>query len=240
MMSEIEPSEYPTIDVLDHGSVRLVDRMGDDLAVVSAARQSYGQPWRAGAAEGSDERLIRYLWRHKHSTPFEAVVFNFQVKAPIFVWRQWQRHRTWPFWSVNEQSGRYMQFSEEYYIPKPEIVGRQSLINKQGRAAADDLIAMRERDIDFYRASCARAFTDYRWLLGIGWPRELARCVLPLASYSVLSGRVDLWNLFNFLTLRCDERAQYEIRQYANAILDLIRPIVPVCVAAWEADHVAH
>lgn len=218
------------IQVLDKGFIRLVDHMGDDLAVVSAARQSYGQPWRSGAAEGSDERLIQYLWKHRHSTPFEAVVFNFQAKAPIFVWRQWQRHRTWPFWSINEQSGRYMELVEEYYVPSADVVGRQSSTNKQARDVSEPSDMMIPSMID-YASSCA--FEAYRALLNQGCPRELARTVLPLNTYSTLSGRVDLWNLFNFLTLRTDNHAQWEIQQYANAALELITPIVPVCVQAW-------
>lgn len=219
------------IKVLDHGFVNLVSHMGDDLAVVSAARQSFGQPWREGTAEGSDAKLINYLWIHKHSTPFEAVVFNFQIKAPIFVWRQWQRHRTWPFWSINEQSARYMELTEEFYVPDVSIIGEQSINNKQGR---QESTRNRENEIDSYSYHCRNSFAEYRFLLSIGWPRELARCVLPLSTYSTLSGRVDLWNLFNFLSLRLDTHAQWEIRQYAGAILEFIRPIVPVCVAAWE------
>lgn len=218
------------IQVLDKGFVRLVDHMGDDLAVVSAARQSYGQPWRSGVAEGSDERLIQYLWRHKHSSPFEAVVFNFQAKAPIFVWRQWQRHRTWPFWSINEQSGRYMELPEEYYVPSVEVVGRQSALNKQARDMSEPGNMAIPSIID-YASACA--FDTYHTLLNQGCPRELARIVLPLNIYSTLSGRVDLWNLLNFLTLRTDSHAQWEIQQYANAILELITPLVPVCIKVW-------
>lgn len=221
------------INVLDHGFVRLVDHMGSDLSVVRAARQSFDEGWRAGENESSDIRLINYLWRHKHSVPFEAVVFQFQVKAPIFVFRQWQRHRTWPFWSINEVSARYRELPEEYYVPDLKIIGAQSVKNKQGRSYTTDP-QLREHHLDLYKSSCKNAFIQYHILLQEGWPRELARCVLPLATYTTLSGKVDLWNLFNFLTLRNDEHAQYEIRVYAITLLKLIEPIVPVCVAAWQ------
>lgn len=223
------------IDVLDHGFVRMVDHMGSDLAVSRAARVSYDAAWRAGEDEGSDTRLINYLWKNKHTTPFEAVEFNFEVKAPIFVFRQWHRHRTW---SYNELSGRYRELSEEFYVPSPDMIGVQSANNKQGRAVEEwdaDAIAHRRPQVDDFRKHCERAFDVYRDLLDGGWPRELARSVLPVNTYSHMFAKVDLRNLFHFLDLRCDAHAQYEIRVYADAMLDLIRPIVPACVTAWEA-----
>jgi thymidylate synthase (FAD) len=126
------------IDVLDHGFVRLVDHMGDDLSIVRAARVSYDAAWRAGEDQGSDERLIRYLWKNHHTTPFEAVTFTFEVKAPIFVLRQWHRHRTW---SYNELSARYSELPEEYYVPDPKNIGcAESEANKQGRTEPLSLI----------------------------------------------------------------------------------------------------
>ena len=218
------------VDCLDHGYVRMVDSMGDDLSVVRAARVSYDAAWRAGEDQGSDHRLINYLWTHHHTTPFEAVTFTFEVKAPIFVFRQWHRHRTW---SYNELSARYRELPEEFYVPNPEIVGEQSAANKQGRdlsiAGAKRLAACQR-----IRSHCERAFAEYRDLLAEGWPRELARSVLPVATYSHMFATVDLLNLLRFLTLRCDAHAQYEIRVYAEAMRDLARDIVPVCIAAWE------
>jgi thymidylate synthase (FAD) len=219
------------IDVLDHGFVRLVESMGGDLSIVRAARVSYDAAWRAGEDEGSDARLIRYLWKNQHTTPFEAVEFQFEIKAPIFVLRQWHRHRTW---SYNELSARYRELPEEFYLPKPEIVGNQSASNKQARVITDEWRAERAREIAEIDRHCRQAFEQYRKLLASGWPRELARLVLPVTTYSHMFAKVDLKNLFHFLTLRCDAHAQYEIRVYAEAILMLIRPIAPTAVAAWE------
>lgn len=220
------------VDVLDHGFVRLVDSMGSDLSVVRAARVSHDAAWRAGEDQGSDERLIRYLWKHAHTTPFEAVTFTFEVKAPIFVFRQWHRHRTW---SYNELSARYRPLPEEFYVPDPAAIGVQSAANKQGRAVeAGPRLAHRADEIEVYQRQCSAAFALYRSLLDAQWPRELARGVLPVSTYSHMFATVDLLNLFRFLTLRCDEHAQYEIRVYADAMLKLIEPVVPVCVAAWQ------
>lgn len=222
------------IDVLDHGFVSLIDHMGGDLSVARAARVSHDAAWRAGESQGSDARLIRYLWQHKHSTPFEHVVFTFEVKAPIFVLRQWHRHRSW---SYNEVSARYRKLPEEFYVPEPENIGTQDAANKQGRWMGNsaDLIRDRVEELDVYRQSCKEGVTSYLVLLHRGWPRELARCVLPVSMYSHMFATVNLWNLFHFLTLRLDANAQYEIRVYAEAILELIESRVPVCVSAWRA-----
>lgn len=217
--------------VLDHGLIRLVDSMGSDLSVVRAARVSYDAAWRAGDNQGSDERLIRFLWNNNHTTPFEAVTFTFEIKAPIFVFRQWHRHRTWSF---NELSARYRELPEEFYVPDPAVIGTQSKDNKQGRDIDGEQYTPKEQ-IDAVRMANASAFLLYQNLLHLGWPRELARSVLPVATYSHMFATVDLLNLLKFLTLRCDAHAQYEIRVYADAIRDLIRPIVPVCLSAWEA-----
>jgi len=216
------------IDVLDHGFVCLVDSMGSDLSVVRAARVSYDAAWRAGENEGSDAKLLNYLWRNKHTTPFEAVTFTFEIKAPIFVFRQWHRHRTW---SYNELSARYRPLPEVYYLPDAVKIGQQATKNKQGREESE---ADRIDDLARVDAHCKRAFYEYGRLLEAGWPRELARMVLPLNTYSHMFATVDLLNLLKFLTLRCDAHAQYEIRVYAEAMRELIRPIVPICVAAWE------
>ena len=221
------------VDVLDHGFVRLVDYMGDDLSVVRAARVSYDAAWRAGVDEKSDEKLINYLWKHKHTTPFETVVFTFEVKLPIFVWRQWVRHRTWDKLSVNELSARYKELPEEYYVPKLEHIGGQSKSNKQGRTFDVKVDEIVPNIID---QLCGNAFREYKWLLEKGVPRELARIVLPLATYTHMFATVNLLNLLKFLTLRSDIHAQYEIRVYADAMKELIMPVVPVCLMAWETN----
>lgn len=220
------------IDLLDHGFVRLVDSMGSDLSVARAARVSYDAAWRAGEDQGSDARLINYLWRNAHTTPFEAVTFTFEAKAPIFVFRQWHRHRTWSF---NELSARYRELPEEFYVPRPEHIGVQSKDNKQGRDLSET-----NRDMlvpSMIDHSCRAAFEAYRALLAQGVPREIARSVLPVATYSHMFATVDLLNLLRFLTLRCDAHAQHEIRVYADAMRELARGIVPVCIGAWEANH---
>ncbi len=220
-------------DVLDHGFVRIVDWMGDDLSVVRAARVSYDAAWRAGEDSGSDEKLIRYLWKNKHTTPFEAVQFTFEVKVPIFVLRQWHRHRTW---SYNELSARYKELPEEFYTPAVDVVGVQSKSNKQARLIDNTgmLDQSRTGEVARVRQYCEETFSLYRELIASGWPRELARSVLPVATYSHMFATVNLLNLLKFLTLRCDAHAQYEIRVYADAMRELVRPVVPVCVAAWE------
>lgn len=224
-------------EVLDYGFVRLVDCMGSDLNVVRAARVSYDASWRAGDNEKSDEKLINYLWKHHHTTPFEAVTFTFEVKAPIFVFRQWHRHRTW---SYNELSARYKELPEEYYLPRPEDVGVQSSSSKQAR----DLVEMtdaektaRLAEIVVTDSIMQESFEHYRYLIKQGWPRELARSVLPVATYSHMFATVNLLNLMKFLTLRCDAHAQYEIRVYAEAMRDLARQFVPVCIKAWESNN---
>ena len=221
------------IDVLDHGFIRLVDSMGDDLSIVRAARVSYDADWRAGEDKGSDHRLVRHLYNNRHTTPFEAVTLTFEVKAPIFVFRQWHRHRTW---SYNELSARYRPLPEEFYLPDPSIIGVQSTDNKQGRSLEVDNVVLqnRIREVDMLRVSCETAFANYRILLEAGWPRELARSALPVNTYSHMFGTVNLLNLMKFLDLRADSHAQYEIRQYANAMRGLAKLVAPVAMSAWE------
>lgn len=220
------------IDVLDHGFVRLVDHMGSDLSVVRAARVSYDAAWRAGEDTGSDTRLIKYLWSHNHSTPFEAVTFTFEVKAPIFVFRQWHRHRTW---SYNELSARYKPLPEEFYVPHPEHIGEQSTNNKQGRVLIDEAPTIsRKLAAEAIRESSKASFATYHLLLDTGVPRELARSVLPLNTYSHMFATVDLLNLLKFIGLRDHEHAQYEIAQYAKAMNTLITPIVPAVMGAFN------
>lgn len=221
------------IDVLDHGLVRLVDAMGSDLSVARAARVSYDAAWRAGEDEGSDARLINYLWRNNHTSPFEAVTFTFEVKAPIFVFRQWHRHRTWSF---NELSARYRELPEEFYVPDPEYIGIQSKDNKQTRdivELSEDELAHQDKMVSFYKSRCHASFEVYHSLLKGGWPRELARMVLPVSVYSHMFATVDLLNLFKFISLRDHAHAQREVQVYARAMLDLIMPIVPASTAAF-------
>ena len=223
-------------DVLDKGFVRLVDHMGSDLNIVRAARVSYDADWRAGLNEGSDARLIRYLLENKHSTPFEAVTFTFEVKAPIFVLRQWHRHRTWAY---NEVSARYTTLDEGWYVPDGAVIGRQSVDNKQSRdilspSDADHNAVWENNVRGIIMDACERANADYRALILNGCPRELARSVLPVANYSRMFATVNLHNLLHFLRLRLHKHAQYEIRQYALALFDLASQVAPVTMSVFN------
>jgi len=226
--------------VLDHGFVGLVDSMGNDLSISRNARTSYAAEWRAGEDKGSDKRLINYLKNNGHNTPFESVVFTFDVKAPIFVFRQWHRHRTQ---SYSELSARYRELPEEFYIPEPHLVGTQNKDNKQMRdpltSEEYEELTLKQKMLTNFMLSIMRttngsAFMAYRLLMKIGMPRELARSVLPMGTYSHMFTTVNLHNLFHFLGERLHSHAQYEIRIYAEAILELIRPTVPVAVEAFE------
>lgn len=227
-------------ELLDHGFVQLVDHMGDDLSIVRNARVSYDAEWRAGEDEGSDTRLINYLYNNGHNTPFEAVTFTFDVKAPIFVFRQWHRHRTQSF---NELSARYRPLPEEFYVPEPHLIGKQNKDNKQMRDPLTieeyEALPQEDRDlaevlVDAIKMNGEAAFRIYRDLIEDGMPRELARSVLPVGTYSHMFATVNLNNLFKFIGERMHSHAQYEIRVYAEAMLELIRPIVPVAVEAFE------
>jgi thymidylate synthase (FAD) len=210
------------------GFVRLVDHTGGDLSIVRSARVSYNADWRSGS---DDEKLINYLWKNKHTSPFESVQFTFEVKAPLFVFRQWHRHRTW---SYNEISARYTELDEGFYVPDVNQITTQSKSNKQMRTKEVHPNANGIHSI--IRHSCHESFEYYKWMLKEGAPRELARGVLPVNAYSRMFATVDLHNLFHFLTLRLHEHAQYEVRVYAEAMLKLIKPIVPVAVRAFEAS----
>lgn len=217
------------VKVLDYGHVRLVDHMGSDLSIVRSARVSYDAVWRTGEDAGKDAKLIQYLIKNRHTTPFESVTFTFDIKAPIFVFRQWHRHRTWAY---NEVSARYTELPEEFYIPEPAQITTQSTSNKQMRT--DDVHPEGEQLRMIMVNQNTAAFIAYRELLAKGCPRELARSVLPVSTYSQMFGTVNLHNLFHFLGLRTHSHAQYEIRVYALAMLELIRPICPIAVTAWE------
>lgn len=216
------------VKVLDHGFVRLVDSMGSDVAVVRSARVSYdAQP----RQDGTDEKLIRYLMRNSHTSPFESVAFTFEIKCPIFIARQWHRHRTWRY---NEVSARYTELPEEFYVPELAQITQQSTSNKQMRTKEQ------HPEADFIQRAITEgslsAFAVYHTLLDKGAPRELARSVLPVGTYTRYFGTVDLHNLLHFLRLRLHEHAQYEIRVYAEAILQLIEPIVPISVQAFKEN----
>lgn len=218
------------IKLLDHGHIRLVDHMGSDLSVVRSARVSYDAEWRAGEDEGKDAKLINYLMKNRHTSPFESVSFTFEVKAPIFVFRQWHRHRTWSF---NEISARYAELPEEFYVPAVDKITTQSVNNKQQRT--DEQLSQAAWCADMIDKTCTDAFSAYRGLIEQGCPRELARGVLPVNTYSKMFASIDLHNLLGFIRLRDHAHAQYEIQVYAQAMLELVRPIVPVSVAAFEA-----
>jgi thymidylate synthase (FAD) len=215
------------IDCLDHGFVRLVDHMGDDSAIVQAARVSYGGGTKTAE---EDETLIRYLMRNMHTSPFEMVEFKFHCKLPIFCARQMVRHRTA---SLNELSGRYSELPEEFYIPRMERVVRQSTTNKQGSGEVfEESVANHIRSN--MSAMARDEFKHYHWMLEQDVARELSRINLPLSTYTDWYWKMDLHNLFHFLKLRLDGHAQYEIRVYAEAIFKLIRPIVPISCKAFE------
>jgi thymidylate synthase (FAD) len=224
----MEARLHEAVPVLDAGFVRVVDYMGDDAAIVQAARVSYG---RGTKAARDDRGLIRYLMRHWHSTPFEMCEIKLHVKLPIFVARQWIRHRTA---NVNEYSARYSILDREFYTPAPEHLAAQSSTNRQGRGAVLEG-AEAEAALALLRDEAGRAFDAYDRLLGqdgAGLARELARMALPLSTYTQWYWKTDLHNLFHFLRLRADPHAQYEIRVYADAIGALVRAWVP---HAWEA-----
>ena len=234
------------IDVLDKGFVRLVDYMGDDAAITQAARVSYNKH---NKKSSNDETLIRYLMRNKHTSPFEMVEFKFHCKMPIFVARQWIRHRTA---SVNEISARYTKLPNERYVPKDEHFTKQSPTNKQG--GTNEIITLKNCSNpgdfvdDNYDLKCYEPWSwgklmaeeqeqmhqGYERLLKTGVRKELARNNLPLSQYTEWFWKIDLHNLFHFLNLRLSEHAQFEFQQYAKAIFKLIEPIVPISVAAFR------
>jgi len=216
------------IKVLDHGEIRLIDYMGNDQRVVDAARVST-----QGTSKGpeQDKKLIEYLMEMRHTSPFEQVVFTFYVKMPIFVMRQWIRHRTA---RVSEISGRYSVLPEEFYIPEMDRIQGQGKMNKQG-SEGEVTEEHKFLLLDNFQIDAEEAFADYKTALETcGVARELARTVLPLSTYTACYWQMDLHNLFHFLKLRLDPHAQYEIRVYAEAILKTIREIVPWSVEAWE------
>ena len=229
--SGMEAHLYKAISVLDHGFVRVIDYMGDDAAICQAARVSYGKGTKSVQ---NDEGLIRYLMRHWHSTPFEMCEVKLHVKLPVFVARQWIRHRTA---NVNEYSARYSILDREFYIPQESALAAQSQTNNQGRGAAlegDEAM----RVLDILKTDSQRAYDHYEKMIDTngqnGLARELARINLPANVYTQWYWKVDLHNLFHFLRLRADPHAQYEIRVYAEAICTIVKDWVPAAFGAFE------
>ena len=209
-----------------------MDSMGGDDAIVQAARVSYGQ----GTSKVSQDRgLIRYLMRHRHTTPFEMVEFKFHCKMPIFVARQWVRHRTA---NINEYSLRYSEARDEFYFPDPEHIQFQSALNKQGRSGEVPL-ELKQKVLDYFKEISERSFTMYQELNEEGIARELARSLLPVNIYTEWYWKNDLHNLLHFIGLRSDSHAQYEIRVYSDAMAVSVKAVAPF---AWEAyqDYVVH
>lgn len=225
---EILDTSYP---VLDYGFVRLVDYLGGDARIVQAARVSYGPGTKSVR---DDARLINYLMKHGHTSPFEQVVLTFHVKAPIFVMRQWARHRTA---RTNEISGRYSVLPEEFYMP--DGLRLQSADNKQG--SLDQILPPEESDklVERMDSSRQEMYKLYQELLDKGVAREIARTVLPISLYTEIYWQIDLHNLFHFLRQRLDRHAQYEIREYARVMADIAKKVAPI---AWDAfeEHVLY
>ncbi len=234
----LEEKLYTPIPVLDHGFVRVVDYMGTDSAIVQAARVSYGKGTKKMR---EDEGLIRYLLRHRHTTPFEMCEIKFHIKLPIFVARQWIRHRTA---NVNEYSGRYSVMDREFYVPRQEHLAAQSTSNRQGRGNTLQGLEA-ERALEILSGDAKRAYEHYEELLNgneegdvfdeekQGLARELARMNLPVNFYTQWYWKIDLHNLMHFLALRADAHAQYEIRAYADVMIDLLKDWVPLTYKAF-------
>ena len=217
----------------EYGFVRLIDVMGDDNCIADAARVSYGK----GTRTASDNRnLIRYLVRHKHTSPLEMVSVKFHLKLPIFVMRQLVRHRTA---SLNEYSGRYSVMSDDCYIPEPDYIQPQSKVNNQGRGG-DMSEGWRKKYSQTLYSAVAKALVAYKYLIGNesvshgGLTRELARTVLPVSNYTECYWKIDLHNFFHFCRLRMDNHAQQEIQDYAKVMYELVKPEVPIAAEAFE------
>ncbi len=231
VVKEAEQVLDKEVKVLDRGFVRLVDYMGGDERIVASARVSYGKGTKTFR---QDRGLIHYLLRNDHTSPFEQVVFTFHAKMPIFVARQWIRHRTA---RVNEVSGRYSVLKDEFYVPAESDVACQSEDNKQGRSTEPAPKKVQRETIDLLLAGQQHAYADYRRMLNGNIARELARINLPLSLYTDWYWQIDLNNLFHFLRLRMDPHAQREIRVYADAMHDLARKVCPIAFEAFD-EHI--
>jgi len=217
---------YGDTKVLDKGFVKIVDVMGNDSSIVESARVSYSKGTKT---KRKDDKLINYLLTNKHWTPFEMVVFKFHVKLPIFVARQWMRHRAGTF---NEISARYSEMENQFYIPELTRMQKQSSENKQGSGEQLDY-EYKKLCNSIIKRTCESSFKEYETLLKLGLSRELSRIVLPVNLYTEFYWKVDLRNLFNFISLRSDNHAQYEIKQYSDVILDKIKHFVPVAFESY-------
>ena len=235
---ELEKVLFEAIPVLDHGFIRVIDYMGDDTSIVQAARVSYGKGTKKVS---TDSGLIKYLMRHWHSTPFEMCEIKYHVKLPIFIARQWIRHRTA---NVNEYSARYSILDKEFYLPSPEHLAAQSKNNRQGRG---NIIKgdQAKKVLNLLKKDAEQTYDNYEMMLNerydgsiidekeIGLARELARMNLTLNTYTQWYWKTDLLNLMNFLRLRVDHHAQYEIRAYADVMLDTLKKWVPITYDAF-------
>ncbi len=217
--------EFP---VLDHGFVRLVDYLGGDSRIVAAARVSYGSGTKS---QKEDNALIRYLMRNMHTSPFEQVILTFHAKLPIFVARQWVRHRTA---RINEFSGRYSVMPDEFYLPEMKEIRKQSRNNKQGRSDEAVPHELQGKVLDILKRGQAAAYASYEELLHEDIARELARINLTLGAYTQWYWQIDLHNLFHFIKLRMDKHAQYEIRLYAEVMAQMAKAVAPVAYEAFE------
>ena len=237
-VAELENILYEAIPILDHGFVRVIDYMGDDTSIVQAARVSYGKGTKKVS---TDSGLIKYLMRHWHSTPFEMCEIKYHVKLPIFIARQWIRHRTA---NVNEYSARYSILDKEFYLPAVENLAAQSQSNRQGRG---DILTgdQAKKVLDLLKKDAEQTYDNYETMLNerydgsvidekqVGLARELARMNLTLNTYTQWYWKTDLLNLMNFLRLRADHHAQYEIRAYADVMLDTVKRWVPITYEAF-------
>jgi thymidylate synthase (FAD) len=235
---ELEKILYEAIPILDHGFIRVVDYMGDDTSIVQAARVSYGKGTKKVS---TDAGLIKYLMRHWHSTPFEMCEIKYHVKLPIFIARQWIRHRTA---NVNEYSARYSILDKEFYLPAPENLAAQSQINRQGRGEILEG-EQAKKVLELLKSDAEQTYSNYEMMLNerydgsviddkeVGLARELARMNLTLNTYTQWYWKTDLLNLMNFLRLRADHHAQFEIRAYADAMLDTVKRWVPITYEAF-------
>ncbi len=235
---ELEKVLYEAIPILDHGFIRVVDYMGNDTSIVQAARVSYGKGTKKVS---TDSGLIKYLMRHWHSTPFEMCEIKYHVKLPIFIARQWIRHRTA---NVNEYSARYSILDKEFYLPEKENLAAQSQSNRQGRG---DVLQGKqaEKVLNLLKSDAEQTYDNYEMMLNerydgsvinekeVGLARELARMNLTLNTYTQWYWKTDLLNLMNFLRLRADHHAQYEIRAYAEVMLDTLKKWVPITFEAF-------
>jgi thymidylate synthase (FAD) len=230
LVSYMQPA--PALDLKEEAQVQ--DRWTGDLEVVRNARVSYDADWRTGDDADKDERLMRFMYTHGHTSPYEAMVFTFEVKAPIFVLRQWHRHRTW---SYNELSARYAPMQEDCYVPYAHDIGVQSKDNKQCRDIDGEVSSAAIDSRELIMEANAHGHRVYRALLEKGVPRELARIVLPVSTYSRMFATVDLHNLMKFLGQRLHPHAQFEICCYAEAILGIVKEICPVAITEFWRQH---